>query len=166
MIKTFYIGGYYLTIGNEEPVTKGPDYFCYWDTIENKGCFWGAPVNQCGTIDEVISNLKLNIEINSTIYTDDNSKKRLLEQNENLKAMIHYLTIFKTKNKKSYSFDGVSIQKKKGLISIEITTTNGLVLHDCGYNLPTTKKEAVSYIEKSYSCILSRERKKYYPVKN
>lgn len=56
MTKTYYSGAWYLTI-TDETETKGKVY-CYYDFIVDKNSLLGCPVNQFGSIEEVLNVLK------------------------------------------------------------------------------------------------------------
>lgn len=56
--KEFRSGDWYMIISNELPMTNNGNIYCKFDMIKNKNDFWGCPVNQIGTIDEVLETLK------------------------------------------------------------------------------------------------------------
>ena len=58
MNKTFTSGNWYLTISNEKPMTDDGNTYCKFDLIKYKNSFWGCPVNQFGTIEEILNVLK------------------------------------------------------------------------------------------------------------
>jgi hypothetical protein len=58
MTETYYSGNYYMTISNELPVTDDGNTYCMFDLIKDKNSFMGCPVNQFGTIKEIIEVLK------------------------------------------------------------------------------------------------------------
>ena len=58
MTKTYYSGDWYMTISNEPPMTNDGKIYCQFDQIKYKHSFWGCPVNQFGTVGEVLSVLQ------------------------------------------------------------------------------------------------------------
>lgn len=58
MTQTYYSGDWYMTISNEPPMTDDGKIYCEFDLTKDKNSFWGCPVNQIGTIGEVLSVLK------------------------------------------------------------------------------------------------------------
>ena len=58
MTKTYISGDWYLTISNEMPITNDGNTYCKFDLIKYKDSFYGCPVNQFGTIEEVLETLK------------------------------------------------------------------------------------------------------------
>ncbi|WP_107571918.1 hypothetical protein [Clostridioides difficile] len=56
--KEFYSGDWYMNISNESVFTDSEGIFCKFDLIKHKNDFWGSPVNQMGTIKEVLETLK------------------------------------------------------------------------------------------------------------
>ena len=83
MNQTYFSGDYYLTISNEPPMTNNGKILCKFDLINNRFSLYGAPVNQFGSIEEVITILKAWREIANKpefrcIY-ELNWKKRKME---------------------------------------------------------------------------------------
>ena len=58
MTQTYYSGDWYMTISNEMPMTDDGKTYCEFDLTKDKNSFWGCPVNQIGTIEEVLSVLQ------------------------------------------------------------------------------------------------------------
>jgi len=58
LTKTYYSGDYYLTVSNEIPMTRSGKIYCKFDLIKNKNSFYGAPVNQFGSVEEILDTLK------------------------------------------------------------------------------------------------------------
>ena len=58
MTKTYYSGKYYMTISNEPPMTDDGKTYCEFDFITEKNSIWGCPVDQFGTIEEVLRVLR------------------------------------------------------------------------------------------------------------
>lgn len=56
--KEFYSGDWCMVISNEPPMTNNGKIYCKFDLIKNKNNFWCCPVNQFGTIEEVLKELK------------------------------------------------------------------------------------------------------------
>lgn len=56
--KEFYYGDWYMIISNESVFTDAEGIFCKFDMIKHKNDVWGCPVNQIGTIEEVLNTLK------------------------------------------------------------------------------------------------------------
>lgn len=65
MTNTYYSGDWYMTISNEKSMTDDGKTYCKFDLIKNKNSFWGCPVNQIGTVEEIIELLKRWKEIDS-----------------------------------------------------------------------------------------------------
>lgn len=61
--KTFNSGKWYMVISNEKPMTNDGKTCCKFDLISNKNSFWGCPVNQFGTMEEILETLKGWLEI-------------------------------------------------------------------------------------------------------
>lgn len=59
MTKNYYSGGYYMTISNEPSMTNSGNTYCMFDLVKDRNNFWGCPVNQFGTIEEVLNTLKI-----------------------------------------------------------------------------------------------------------
>lgn len=56
--KNFISGRWFMVISNEEPMTSNGETYCKYDLTSNRNSFYGCPVNQFGTIEEVLSTLK------------------------------------------------------------------------------------------------------------
>ena len=83
MNKTYFSGGFYLTISNDPPLINDGKTHVAFDLTKYKDSFWGAPVNQVGSIEEVIETLKSWQEIDKrpefeSVY-EPNRKTREME---------------------------------------------------------------------------------------
>ena len=58
MTQTYYSGDWYMTISNEPPITDDGKMYCSFDVTKYKSSFWDCPVDQCGTIEKVLSVLQ------------------------------------------------------------------------------------------------------------
>lgn len=56
--KEFHSGNWYMVISNEPPMTSSGNIYCKFDLIKYKNNFWGCPVNQIGTMEEILDVLK------------------------------------------------------------------------------------------------------------
>lgn len=58
LTETYHSGNWYMTISNEMPMTDDGKTYCEFDLIKDQNSIWGCPVNQFGTIEEVLDVLK------------------------------------------------------------------------------------------------------------
>lgn len=58
MTETYYSGDFYMTISNEPPMTNDGNTYCKFDLTKHKDSKWGCPVNQFGSMEEILSVLK------------------------------------------------------------------------------------------------------------
>lgn len=54
MTKTFYSGDWYMVISNEPPVTNSRKTYCMFDLTKYKGSLYGCPINQFGSMEDVL----------------------------------------------------------------------------------------------------------------
>lgn len=55
--REFLVGDRYLVVSNTLPETSKKEFYCKYDYKKERNCFFGAPVNQCGTPKEVLEHL-------------------------------------------------------------------------------------------------------------
>lgn len=56
--KIFNSGKWYMVISNETPMTNDGKVYCGFDLIKNKNSLYGFPVNQFGTIEDILQELQ------------------------------------------------------------------------------------------------------------
>ena len=94
MTETHYSGDWYLTISNEMPMTNRRKTLCKFDLTKYKDSFYGAPVNQFGSVEEVLDTLrgwqKISAKPEYDIIREINKEKITME-NEFMGILVSHL---------------------------------------------------------------------------
>lgn len=98
MLKKYYIGEYFLEIGNEKPMTDDGHVYALFDLKKYEKCLTGCPINQFGPINKIIdvlnSYIKVDIENkNSSVF--ETVKDLLNDEIKTYEKMIEILEEYK-----------------------------------------------------------------------